>query len=136
MTTIHKMRRLAEHRERMARLELAQAEMDRVRQQEVVDDTSGRMQEVLQAPSVGVEDHVHRHAYALRMEMARRGAERRLMERQRDVSNRRDALGVASREKGQLGKLIELRDEQLRHEARRREQGFLDEAGMQSWWRS
>ena len=136
MTTIHKMRRLAEHRERMARIELAQAELDRVAQQEVVDDTSGRMQEALQAPSPAIEDHVHRHAYALRMEMARRGAERRRMDRQRDVSNRRDALGLASREKGQLGKLIELRDEQLRHEAGRREQRFLDEAGMQSWWRS
>ncbi|MEQ1507786.1 MAG: hypothetical protein ABMB14_36495 [Myxococcota bacterium] len=135
MDALLKLRRLAEHHERVARLELANAERDRVAQEEVVTETATAIRTALGSQSVDPDDHYHRHGYALRMEMARRGAERRLVERQRDVGLKREAMTVAAREKGTLDKLYELREAAQNAELSRVENQHLDEAGLMGWWR-
>lgn len=135
MDAILKLKRLSEHRERTARLDLANAERDRQAQEAVVAQTHQAIEDALGFGGDEATDHLFRHGYALRMEMARRGAERHLQERQRDVGVRRDAVLVASREKGTWERLSELREAAAAADAARTEQKHLDEAGLQGWWR-
>lgn len=136
MTTLKRMHRIAAHHERLARQDLAHAEQERSVHQRVVDDAGRTLSTTLQHPSVDQEDHLQRHGYALRMEMARRAAERRLIERQRECGVRREELLVTSREKGQLSRLIELREAADRAETSLRDQRRLDETGLMAWWRT
>lgn len=135
MDAILKLKRLSEHRERTARIALANAERDRQDQEMVVAQTHQAIEAALQFGGNEPADHLFRHGYALRMEMARRGAERHLMERQRDVGVRRDAVMVAAREKGTWERLAELRQAAETADLARTEQKHLDEAGLQGWWR-
>lgn len=135
MDAIHKMRRLAAHHERMARLDLANAEREHTAQERVVAAVSQDIHVALHTQADDADDFLNRHTYGLRMEMARRGAERRLVDRARDVGDRRDGMRVASREKGTLDKLIERRDADAASEHARLEQRSLDETGLQGWWR-
>lgn len=135
MSAVVKLRRLAEHKERLAKLELAQAERDRADQERVVEQAASAIAQALVHTGDDPTDHLHRHGYALRMEMARRGAERRLLERQREVGRRRDLVRDASRERGTLDRLVELAEETRTAEATRTEQHGLDETGLIAWWR-
>ena len=135
MDAIHKLKRLSEHRERTARIALADAERDRQAQEAVVAQTRHAIEAALESTANDPSDHLQRHGYALRMEMARRGAERNLLERHRDVGTRREAVLVAAREKGTWERLSELRDAAETAELARIEQQHLDEAGLQGWWR-
>jgi flagellar export protein FliJ len=136
MTTLQRMHRIAAHQERIARLELAEAENVRNTHQRQVDEAGRHVTLALQHPSEDQEDHLHRHGYALRMEMSRRAAERRLLERQREVGARREVLESTSREKGKLARLCELREAEERAENDARDQRRLDETGLLAWWRS
>lgn len=136
MTTLQRMHRIAAHQERVARLELALAEHHRTVHQRHVDEAGQSLLEALAHECNDQEDHVFRHGFALRMEMNRRAAERKLIERQREVGTRREALETTSREKGKLTRLIELREAIERAECDQRDQRNLDEAGLVGWWRS
>jgi flagellar export protein FliJ len=136
MTTLQRMHRIAAHQERIARLELAEAEQARSTHQRHVEEAGRSVTLALQHPSEDQEDHLHRHGYALRMEMSRRAAERRLFERQREVGVRREHLESTSREKGKLSRMIELREAAERAEADQRDQRRMDETGLLAWWRS
>jgi flagellar export protein FliJ len=135
MSAVTKLRRLAEHRERVAKMELATAEQERAAQEQVVAQTTDALERALGAQGTEPFDHLHRHGYALRMEMARRGAEHRLIERQRDVGAKRDVVTRASRERGTLDRLIELQEAAACAAAARIEQSGLDETGLMAWWR-
>jgi flagellar export protein FliJ len=135
MTTLQRMLRIAAHRERVARLELAEAEHARSLVQRQVDEAGRQVTLALQHPSEDQEDHIQRHGYALRMEMTRRAAERTLLDRQREVGARREVLESSSREKGKLSRLCELQDAAERAETERRDQRRLDEMGIIAWWR-
>lgn len=135
MNAIDQLRRLAAHQDRNARLALAQAEQARAVQQATLEESASTLQRALASPSEGANDELTRHTFALRAEMVRRGAERRLLERQREVNRRQDAMRVAAREKGTLDRLIERRDDAQGREAAQREQRGLDEAGITGWWR-
>ena len=135
MTTLQRMRRLAAHRERLARLDLVEAENARAATQSQVDEASRQMTRALEHPCVDQEDHYLRHGFALRMETNRRAAERRLFERQREVGARREVLEAASREKGKFARLCELREAAERAEIEARDQRRLDEVGILGWWR-
>jgi flagellar export protein FliJ len=138
MDGIGKMRRLAQHRERLAQLELANAENLRAQQEMLVEQTSRAILGAL--GSQGIDpldplDQFHRHGYALRMEMERRGAQRRLQDRMREVGVCKEQVTAASREKGTYDRLIELRDAAEHAERTRVEQKQLDETGLVGWWR-
>ena len=135
MDAILKLKRLSEHRERTARLALANAERERQAQEAVVAQTHQAINQALLCGGDEPSDHLHRHGYALRMEMQRRGAERHLMERQRDVGTRREAVVAAAREKGTWERLAELRELARDAELQRIDQHHLDETGLQGWWR-
>lgn len=136
MTTLQRMHRIAAHQERVARLELLEAELHRNTHQQHVDEAGRSVTAALAHPAHDQEDHLHRHGFALRMEMNRRAAERKLIERQREVGVRREALESTSREKGKLSRLIELREAAERAEADLRDQRRLDETGLLGWWRT
>jgi flagellar export protein FliJ len=136
MTTLQRMHRIAAHQERVARMELAEAELERSSHQRQVDDAGRSVSSALNHPSFDQEDHLQRHGYALRMEMNRRAAERKLIDRQREVGARRERLESTSREKGKLSRLIELRDAADRAESSMRDQRRLDETGLLAWWRT
>jgi flagellar export protein FliJ len=138
MDGIGKMRRLAQHRERLAKLELATAENLRVQQEMLVEQTTRAILGALGSQDIDPLDpldQMNRHGYALRMEMERRGAQRRLQDRQREVGARREQVTAASREKGTYDRLIELRDAAEHAERTRIEQRQLDETGLVGWWR-
>ncbi|MEQ1567721.1 MAG: hypothetical protein ABMA64_18920 [Myxococcota bacterium] len=135
MSAVVKLRRLAEHKERLAKLDLANAERERALQEQVVNAATTAIEAALCAPGDEATDHLHRHGYALRMEMARRGAETRLVERQRDVGQKRELVTLAARERGTLDRLIELAAEVEFAATSRVEQHKLDETGLIGWWR-
>lgn len=135
MHALFRLRRIARYHERLAKIELAVAEHERADQERAVAQASAAIAAVLDAPAVDATEHHQRHGYALRMEMARRGAERRLIDRQKDVGTRRDAMAVAMRERGTLDRLVEIHDNEVTGERQRVEQHGLDETGLQGWWR-
>lgn len=137
MNGIKKMQRLAKHRERVAKIELANAEEQRVRQEALVEQTSAAISGALGSQYIDPLDPVdqqNRHSYALRMEMERRGAQRSLYEQTREVESRQEHVTAASRETGTYDRLIEIRNAALAAERSRVEQHHLDEAGLTSWW--
>jgi flagellar export protein FliJ len=138
MSAIAALRRIAAHEERLARIELADAERARHDQEQVVAQATRAIGSALALGSQGpldALDHYHRHGYALRMEMARRGAERRLIEHDKAVGTRRQAIASAARNRGTLDRLVERREAAEASERQRSEQKHLDEAGLQGWWR-
>ncbi len=136
MTTIQQLRKLAEHRERVARMDLAVAERDRIAQQAAVDASDRALAECAALEGHGVADELNRQTWLLRTELVRRGGERKLLERQRDVGRREEVMRTAAREKGALDRIVELRAEEVTHAAGRREQQGLDESGIQAWLRA
>jgi flagellar export protein FliJ len=138
MSAIAALRRIAVHEERIARLELADAERARHDQEQAVAHATRAIGGALALGDQGpldANDHYHRHGYALRMEMARRGAERRLIEHDKVVGTRRAAITSAARNRGTLDRLVERHEVAEATERRRTEQQHLDEAGLQGWWR-
>lgn len=138
MSVLAALRRIAVHEERVARLELAEAERARHDQELVVTRAARAIGSALALGGQGCVDaldHYHRHGYALRMEMARRGAERRLIEHDKAVGARREAISAAARHRGTLDRLVERHEEAEATERKRIEQQHLDETGLQGWWR-
>lgn len=137
MSVIEKMRRLAAHRERIAKIELANAEGMRAKQEALVEQTSAAILGALGSQSADPLDPVdqqNRHGYALRMEMERRSAARALSEREREVEAQREQVTAASRETGTYERLLERRAAAQQADRARIEQRQLDEAGLASWW--
>lgn len=138
MDGIEKLRRLAQHRERLAKLELANAEGLRAQQEALVEQTSRAIQGALGAQGIDPLDPLdqqNRHGYALRMEMERRGAVHKLMERQREVGAKQELVSAAAREKGTYDRLIELRELAETARLAHIERQALDETGLVGWWR-
>jgi hypothetical protein len=135
MNAVVKLRRLAEHHERMAKLELALAERDRAAQEQLVSDVQSAIADALALDDVDLFDHLHRHGFASRMEFVRRAEEQKLEEHTSEVGTKRENVRAASREKGSLDRLIELAEIAVFTRLTRSEQARLDETGLLAWWR-
>ncbi|MEZ4235188.1 MAG: flagellar FliJ family protein [Myxococcota bacterium] len=138
MSVIAALRRIAVHEERVARMELVRAEQAREKQEQVVAQATQAIDGALALGSQGpvdAHDHYYRHGYALRMEMTRRGAQQRLIEHDKAVGSRREAMSTASRSRGTLDRLVEQQEAAEATERQRTEQKHLDETGLQGWWR-
>lgn len=135
MNAVAKLRRLAEHRERMAKLELALAERERAVQEQLVNELQQAITSALASTDEGLLDHLHRHGFATRLEFTRRTAQKNLDERTTDVGAKRDEVRDASREKGSLDRLLEIEETELFTRLTRSEQARLDETGLLAWWR-
>jgi flagellar export protein FliJ len=135
MNAVAKLRRLAQHRERMAKLDLAFAERERAAQEQVVTDISVALASTLSEADENLLDHLHRHGFASRLEFVRRTEEQQLEERTTEVGVKREIVQHASREKGSLDRLIEIEETAVFTRLTRTEQARLDETGLIAWWR-
>ena len=135
METIRRLKRLAEHKERMAKIDLSRAEHERMVQQQILDTHTATLASVLASRPTDAEDARQRHAYALQVELTRRRAERTLFERQRQAGLKREALIGEARERRTWEIAEENRMNEAKAEAERKLRATLDQIGLDIWWR-
>lgn len=133
--TIRRIHRLLENRERLARLDLVRAEQARADQETAVQHVKDAIHAAREAPVEDAGSHAQSQVYVLKMEMARRTHEHRLIERQREVGRQREAVVAAAKEARSVELVAEHREERAAEDIRTHERKELDEHGLQGWWR-
>jgi len=128
--------RLRKYREREARLELVRAEDEARTQEARLHATNASIERSrATAGSTSAAEMARHHTFALRMEMVRRREETCLLERQVEVSDRRQEVRRAATDARIVELIADSREAAEAEALQTASNHQLDELGLQRWWR-